>query len=227
MRDQLLSFKEAADRFFAAPVEVKFASDQGVIDGYGSVFGVRDQHGDVVLPGAFTKSIQQHAAFGTRPVMLWQHDIDRPIGVWDSYVEDSRGLKMSGRLNMDVQAGRETFALLKQGAIGGLSIGYRVGLGGAEIDTKTGVRRLKELALHEVSVTAFPSNRSATIDGVKSFDTRRDFETFLRDSGVSRAAATKLAAGGWPALSTQDNAAAIELAAAVKSAIAELKGTSK
>lgn len=227
MHSQLLSLKDSADRIFAAPVEVKFASDLGIIDGYGSVFGVRDQHGDIVMPGAFTKSLQEHSMYGSRPVMLWQHDIDKPIGVWDSYVEDGKGLKMQGRLNLDVQAGRETLALLKQGAVGGLSIGYRVAENGAELDRKTGARRLNQLRLFEVSVTAFPSNLAATIDGVKSFETRRDFETFLRDSGVSRAAATKLAAGGWPALSTQDNAAAMELAAAVKSALAELKGSSK
>jgi HK97 family phage prohead protease len=229
MRDQLINLKDVSDRFIAAPVEVKLVPsfDTGEISGYGAVFGNIDNHGDVIEPGAFAKSLADHLAGRTRPVMLWNHNPDRPIGAWESFVEDATGLKLSGRINTDVQAGREALSLIKQGAVAGLSIGYRVMPGGAQLDGRTGVRRLKSVALHEVSITPFPSNRLATITEAKSFGSARDFEHFLRESGVSRAAATKLAAGGWPALSTNDNAAAMDLAAAVKSAILELKGSSK
>ncbi|MER9092226.1 HK97 family phage prohead protease [Mesorhizobium sp. M0700] len=229
MRDFQLYLKESTERFIAAPVEVKFASDRGAIDGYGSVFGVRDLHGDIVDRGAFTATLARHQADGTRPVMLFSHRMDKPIGVWDRVSEDDYGLKMSGRLNLDTQAGREALSLVKQDAISGLSIGFLVNPGGASVG-RDGVRHLKDLDLWEVSLVAIPSNGKARITDVKSADdvtSRRDFETFLHEIGFAKAAARKLAGGGWPALSDENQQSVADLAAAVKSAILDLKGSSK
>ena len=201
VRISIKSTKDADERVLAAPIEFKFSTDKdtGTISGYGSVFGVRDLHADIVEAGAFAASIADHKAAKTAPAMLWGHDPDRPIGVWDSFSEDQYGLKVSGRLNLDTQDGKEALALLKQGAFNGLSIGYRVNPGGAAID-RGGVRRLKSVELWEVSLVTFPSNRSARVDGVKSMSTRREFEGFLRAAGFPKAASRKLAGGGWPAL---------------------------
>jgi len=124
-----------------------------VIEGYASVFGVRDQGGDVVMPGAYAASLKRLAAAGGRVRMLWQHDQAQPIGVWDEVVEDAHGLRVKGRLLTEVEKGREAAALMAAGAVDGLSIGYRT-LRAEKL--AEGGRKLIELELWEVSLVTFP-----------------------------------------------------------------------
>ena len=130
------------------------ALENGVeISGYASVFGACDQGGDVVQSGAYGRSLEALHKAGRRIKMLWQHDPSRPIGVWDEVREDEKGLFVKGRILADVQAGAEALALLKAGAIEGLSIGYRTIR--AE-KSQNGRRLLHELDLWEVSLVTFP-----------------------------------------------------------------------
>ncbi|HMO09523.1 MAG TPA: HK97 family phage prohead protease [Paracoccaceae bacterium] len=128
-------------------------SDGSVIAGYASVFGRRDQGGDVVRPGAYAASLAALRAAGRRVKMLWQHDPREPIGVWDEVREDDRGLWVQGRVLPGVARGREALELVQAGAIDGLSIGYRTVK--AERDA-AGARILTELELWEVSLVTFP-----------------------------------------------------------------------
>ena len=130
------------------------------IEGYASLFGVPDQGGDVVEPGAYGASLARLAATGGRVKMLWQHDPSRPIGIWDEVREDGRGLWVKGRILTEVETGREAAALLAAGAMDGLSIGYRTlrATKGAE-----GTRKLLELDLWEVSLVTFPMLRQARV----------------------------------------------------------------
>ncbi len=123
------------------------------IAGYASLFGVTDQGGDVVLSGAYRKSLDRLRADGRQVKMLWQHDPAQPIGVWDEIREDGRGLWVRGRILAEVEKGREAAALIAAGAIDGLSIGYRTIT--AEKDAK-GQRLLREVELWEVSLVTFP-----------------------------------------------------------------------
>lgn len=150
-----------------APVfAIKALSEDGEISGYGAVFGNRDSYGDVILPGAFKRSLGDHRRNKSRPKMFWQHDPSQPIGSWTEVVEDDKGLLVTGLLNMDVQRGREAHALLKAGDIDGLSIGYRV-VKASEDETEA-VMLLKELTLVEVSVVSQPANPLATVSAVKA-----------------------------------------------------------
>src|SRR2546426_564387 len=63
-------------------------------------------------------------AAGPMPAMLWQHDADEPIGVWTEMAEDAKGLRVKGQLCLDTARGKEAYALLKMGALNGLSIGF-------------------------------------------------------------------------------------------------------
>ncbi|NBE08687.1 HK97 family phage prohead protease [Paragemmobacter ruber] len=130
------------------------------LEGYASVFGVADQGGDVVLPGAYAASLKRLAAEGRRVKMLWQHDPAQPIGVWDEVREDARGLWVKGRLLTDLAQGREAAALLAAGAMDGLSIGYRTLR--ADRDAR-GQRRLAEVELWEVSLVTFPMLPAARV----------------------------------------------------------------
>lgn len=181
--------------------EIK-ATAEGVIEGYGSVFGNVDSYGDIVVAGAFAETIKS----GRQVAMLWQHDPDEPIGVWTELREDKRGLVVKGQLALGTQRGREAFELIKMGALTGLSIGYSTTK--SSFDEQSGLRSLIELDLWEVSPVTFPANESARVTSAKSADikTIRDFEGFLREAGFSRAAATAIAAHGFKA--TQGDPAA-------------------
>lgn len=162
------------------------------IAGYGSIFGNLDRGGDIVAPGAFAESL----ASGRKVKMLWNHWSDEVLGVWDTLVEDEKGLRVEGRIASTAK-GNDIAELLKIGALDSLSIGYRT----LEEEFKNGARIIKKAELWEVSVVIFPMNELATIDAVKAADmSKREVEMKLRDAGFSRAVAMKLIAGGYDAL---------------------------
>ena len=171
--------------------EVKQVSDAGEIEGYASVFGVKDLGGDTVMRGAF------QSAQGKTVPMLWNHDPSQPIGVWDRMSEDERGLRVSGKMVMEVSRARETHALMQSGAIKGLSIGYRT----KGYDRDGNGRKLTDLDLMEISAVTFPMLPDAQVTAVKSDSTIRDWEAFLRDAGgLSRQEAKAFCANGFKAL---------------------------
>lgn len=168
--------------------EVRATGDDGSVEGYGSVFGVKDSYDDVIAAGAFARSLGEHKSAGTMPAMLWQHDPSEPIGVWTDMTEDAKGLKIKGRLALDTSRGKEAHALLKMGALNGLSIGF-VSKQWA-YDKDTDVRTLTEIDLWEVSLVTFPANGKSRITNVKSCDdlhAPKDAERILRDAGFSKA----------------------------------------
>lgn len=166
---------------------------KGMFSGYGSIFNNKDLGNDIVLEGAFAKSIAGKGAKGVK--MLYQHKADEPIGVFDEIIEDKRGLKVKGRLAMGTQKGREVYELMKMGAIDGLSIGYRVAPKGANYDEKGKRRMIKEVDLMEISAVTFPMNPRARIQAVKGEQRSvRDWEAFLRDEGELSRSEAKVAA---------------------------------
>lgn len=127
------------------------------ISGYASVFDQVDLGGDSVKSGAFASSILQ-LKDGRLP-MLFGHETAAPIGVWDRITEDRTGLFVSGRIITGSAQADRTIRLIREGALNGLSIGYRVR---RKVTSARG-RILTELDLWEVSVVAFPMQRSARI----------------------------------------------------------------
>jgi hypothetical protein len=148
-------------KFLPGPLSA--VEGDGVFEGYASLFGVADLGKDVVMPGAFADSLDRRAASGVR--MLWQHDPAAPIGRWLSIEEDRRGLKVRGRLSLAVERARDIHALMREGAVDGLSIGFRVERARAE--RPTGLRRLEKLDLWEISVVTFPMLPGARVEAVK------------------------------------------------------------
>ena len=146
-----------------ARLDIKSVQEDGTFSGYASLFGVTDLGRDVVSRGAFTKSLKQRPA--SRVKMLREHQPEEPIGVWTSIAEDATGLAVSGKLVLETIRGKETHALLKAGALDGLSIGYRTK--SSRLDKAKGTRMLDEVELHEISVVTFPMLPSATVHAVK------------------------------------------------------------
>ncbi len=191
---------------------VKEMDQTGSIEGYGSVFGIEDKGGDVVMPGAFKDTIKMHRKNGTTPKMLWQHDPGKPIGRWTDLKEDERGLQVKGKLLVDSDPlARTAHAHLQEKTIDGLSIGFVVD--DYEIRKKDKVREIKAVDLWEVSVVTFAMNPQARVENVKQRDlikTRKDFEATLRNvMGLSAAEAKKVASLGYAGL--QRNVASDEV----------------
>jgi HK97 family phage prohead protease len=136
---------------FTTPARIA-ALGENEFEGYASLFGVADSAGDVVSAGAFAGSLAKRGVAKVR--MLYQHFAHEPIGVWEAIREDRKGLYVRGRLVTNTQRGREVLALLNEGALNGLSIGFRTVR--ARRDAKTGLRTLLEIELWEISVVTFP-----------------------------------------------------------------------
>lgn len=160
--------------------ELRFAPDEtGVISGYAATWGRPDSFGDVWVKGCFAASLEQHRAAGTKPLMLWAHDPTNPIGVWESFVEDSTGLKVEGRLCLEATAGRDAFALLKAGAVDGLSVGFRTVKATA---LPKGGRRVEAAELIEVSCVARPAQGAARVTSVRSESPAAGLAAYLRNA---------------------------------------------
>jgi HK97 family phage prohead protease len=192
-------------RDFALAVKASAVSDDGTFEGYGSVFGVVDSYQEVVAAGAFTESIAELAAKDRTVPVLWQHRQDQPIGVYTELKEDDTGLAVKGQLLIDsVAQAKEAHALLKAGAVTGLSIGYWVRE--STYDEKTGIRTLTKLDLVEVSLVTFPANDDARVEAVKfklahgQLPNIREFEKLLREAGFSKSQAAVVAGHGLPEL---------------------------
>ena len=146
-----------------APEQISSLSPDGSFAGYASLFGVIDMGQDQVMPGAFRESLLKRGPAGVK--MLWQHQASQPIGSWQSIAEDARGLKVAGRLNLAVARAREILALMRDGALDGLSIGFKTEK--SVKDKASGVRRLTRLDLWEISIVTFPMLPEARISAVK------------------------------------------------------------
>ena len=182
------------------PFEVKSLDEGGKISGYASVFGTLDSDGDVIVKGAFRETLAMCREKGKWPKMLWQHDPSQIIGKWTNMLEDEHGLYVEGHYILDVEKGREAYALAKAGVLTDLSVGFNTQE--AERGEMRG-RVITKVSLWEVSCVTWGANPDAKFVA-KALKTERDFERFLRDAGFSRKEATAITADGFKALSQRD-----------------------
>lgn len=133
--------------------------------GYASVFDHPDRGGDIVLKGAFARAVKTGAAGFP---LLWQHDPSNPIGRLERLEEDARGLRVIARLSQHTQSAREAAALLSEGAIWGLSFGYRAR--GARPRMQGRGRILEDLDLIEISLVTFPMHPLAKVHALQSVE---------------------------------------------------------
>jgi len=179
------------------PLEIKGLNNRE-FDGHGSIFKNVDLGGDIVMPGAFMRSLEQHKSNGGLPAMFWMHDPSKVPGKWVDMSEDDKGLSVKGIL-APTPLGDEIHTLLKMEAVTGMSIGYRTL--DHDYDGK-GNRLIKEAELWEVSVVSLPMNPLARVVHVKSQLSERgeyvpsikEFETTLRDAGCSQNVAKRIIA---------------------------------
>jgi hypothetical protein len=140
--------------------EVKTISEAGTFTGLASTYFGVDLGGDMILPGAFTKTLAEKR--GQVPLLMG-HNTASPIGL-AVLTDSAQGLVVRGELVLEADGAKSAYALLKKGVIRGLSIGYDT----IKSTMDGGIRKLSELKLWEISLTAFPMNPEATVLSVKS-----------------------------------------------------------
>ena len=174
--------------------EIKTGTDEeGVFEGYASTFGNVDKGNDIVVNGAFRKSLRRRPF--NKVKLLYQHRTDEPIGVFRSMKEDERGLYVKGQLAMGTQKGKEVYELMKMGALDAMSIGFKADPKSQSYDERRRRRFLKDVDLMEVSLVTFPMNDKAIVHQVKGSDrTIREWEDLLRDVGDLSRMESKMAA---------------------------------
>jgi HK97 family phage prohead protease len=149
--------------------EVKIDDKPGSFSGYLSTFNNVDRVKDIVKPGAFDRSLKEHESAGTKPSLLWMHDDKEPIGEWQEMKPDSRGLKVKGQLwvGQGIPNADKAHMVLKSNQKKGLSIGYSTK--NYSIDSKSGVRNLEDVDLHEGSIVGHcAANPKANVLAVKA-----------------------------------------------------------
>lgn len=210
------------EKKFTSITEVKELSDDGEFEGYASIFGEVDQGMDSVERGAYRASLKT----GPMPKMLWQHDPTQPIGKWLEVQEDEKGLKVRGKIIEATAKGAEALVLMREKVLDGLSIGYRTKK--AMRDETTGIRKLLEVELWEISLVTFPMLPTATVDSVKGDWTKTDISRVLRNAGAPSGFVKKLISGGYDLAShtseTPCNGGDDEIAAMLRQATQQMRG---
>lgn len=183
---------------FSAAIELKaLDEDKGEFEGHAAIFDKADSMNDIIVPGAFKKSLRTHPKKKVK--MLRQHNMADIIGVWDTIKEDSDGLFVKGRLLLQLQKAQETFILLKEGVLDSMSVGFRTVVD--EYDSVKQIRKLLEVKLFEISLVAIPAQKDALVTSVKhvsptDITTKRELENALRDAKFSEST-SKFIASGW------------------------------
>ena len=140
--------------------ELKALNEDGTFEGYASTFNKVDHGNDLVEPGAFKKTLEENEQF---PVH-WYHRILEPVGGIHGK-EDKNGLFVNGYLVLEVQRAKELYALMRKKIVNMLSIGYDVIK--QTWDANSGIRKLQEIKLWEVSIVTWGMDQEAFITDVK------------------------------------------------------------
>lgn len=195
---------------FVFALDTKTITDAGEFEGYASTFENVDNGGDIAVQGCYAETLRKRPAPQIK--MLWNHNSDEPIGRWVEAREDSHGLFVKGKLLLGVQRARETLELMREGAVGGLSIGYRTVK--ADYDLQSDTRRLLEVDLREISVVTMPMNEEAVVSLVKGnrLPSEREFEAWLHSDevGFTKWQAKAIVADGYRAFCKAERDAGTE-----------------
>ena len=182
-----------------APIQLKEAKADGSFTGYAAVFNNVDLGGDVILPGAFT-----HAKTTPDGQIRIALNLDlRQLAGKAKFSQDGHGLRVEGQLSLGVSYVKDAYALMQDGVLNGLSVGFNILDGGADWEERDGryTRIISKAELWEFSIVPFGMNPQALVDNVKTI---RDFEAQLRGLGYSQREAKALASGGFKSLGRRD-----------------------
>ena len=150
-------------------------ADDGGLDIKGSAStNAMDRAGDVIEPGAWTKGGLDN--YKNNPILLFNHNYDRPIGRAKELNVSEDGLDITARIS---KSAGEIKDLIKDGVLGAFSVGFKVK--DADYISETDGYKIKDAELFEVSVVSVPCNQNAVFSVSKSFDTMEEYNKFKKD----------------------------------------------
>ena len=127
-----------------------------------------DRAGDIIERDAWTKGGLEN--FKTNPIILFNHNYDKPIGRATNLKVTDNGLEISAKIS---KAAGDVTQLIKDGVLGAFSVGFKVK--DADYMTETDGYKIKDAELFEVSVVSLPCNQGATFGLSKSFGSMEDY----------------------------------------------------
>lgn len=142
-------------------------NDELFIEGYGAVFGNVDSYDDIIVQGAFNKSLSENKG---RIAFCYQHELDEPIGKIVEIKEDEKGLWLRVRISDSCD---EIKTKIREGILKEMSVGFQTMI--ATYDENTDIRTIKEVKLWEVSLVTIAANPLAYITELKSAVERKDY----------------------------------------------------
>jgi HK97 family phage prohead protease len=161
----------------------------GVVTGYFSAFGMVDSDGDIMMPGAFKRSLQDWGIEGKQRIKhLLNHNPSQPLGKLSMLKEDNFGLYYESKVGSH-QLGKDFIKMVESGLISEHSIGFKT-----LREQKSGeANQIQDVMLFEgSSLTAWGANENTPMLGMKGMkniekiqDQIKAFEKFVRDSDVT------------------------------------------
>lgn len=158
--------------FTSTPLQFKdIDGKKGVVTGYFADFNSTDSDGDIIMPGAFDKTIKSTGPGSPKPRIkhLMNHNISQPLGVLTSLKEDAKGLLYESKIGTH-SLGTDFIKMAESGLITEHSIGYRT-MKSNQIKEGDGARQLIEVKLYEgSSLTAWGANENTPLTGIKGLN---------------------------------------------------------
>jgi hypothetical protein len=154
----------------------EYDEEQGIFSGYAAVFGNIDTGGDIIEPGAFTKTIAE--GWERVKILALHNDYELPIGKPLELREDAHGLYIKGKIS-DTTTGRDVKTLLRDRVLNEMSIGYDPVT--FDYDSEDGIRHLREVKLWEVSIVTWAMNPEAIVTGYKATETAQRADQMADD----------------------------------------------
>lgn len=136
-------------------------------EGYASIFNNVDSYGEMILYDSVDcyNSNNDNKNNNNEIIILWQHLTEYPIGKTIHISKDENGVFIKGKILTDIKKGFETYRLMKEGVVNGLSIGF------IPINSyydKNNIKVLSKIKICEISVVCFPANAEALITDIKN-----------------------------------------------------------
>lgn len=164
------------NKFFVTTdnIEVKSAGSAKdfKIAGYANTID-KDRTGDIVLPDAWVKGIDN---FRRNPILLYQHDHNKPIGRVKNITVDKKGIFVEATVSSAAETQHGVKTLIEDGVLKSFSVGFKIK--DADYDRMSDAFTIKDVELLEISVVSVPANQNSLFSVRKSFEQDDAYESF-------------------------------------------------
>ena len=155
---------------------------KGIVTGYFSAFNNIDSDGDVIVSGAYKKTVAENGPMGRNRIMhLLQHNPLMPLGKPTELMEDAKGLRFTSKIT-ETSYGKDVIKLYAEGVFNEHSVGFEI----IKSDNKAGYREIREIKLWEGSTVTWGANPNTPIESMKSWDKPKSEEMLAKFCNILR-----------------------------------------